>query len=83
MPKTKPAPGPVIVEYLGPHDGVDVLGFVDVKAGTTIEVTADVAGAEPTDEDPGSGLLAQTASWACRDTHTTQHGVAVESTEES
>lgn len=93
MAKPKPASDVRILEYLGPHDAVDVLDFVGVKAGTTIEVTPEQAGAAPAavvdddgveTTDPGSGLLAAVDSWALRDAHTTQHGAAVDiTTEES
>lgn len=72
----------VLLEYLGPHDSVDVSvpGFAraDVWAGETIEVAADVAGTEPAaelDDDgqptgatvPGVGLLASPESWRVAD----------------
>ena len=63
--------GFVPVEYVGPHDGVDVLGAVWV--GRVAHVPAGVAGSPPVeateDEEgsPGSGLLAQADNWRVKE----------------
>lgn len=52
------------VTYVGPFDAVHVPSLgVDVQRGQSIRVTADVAGTLPTDEGPGTGLLAQPSNW--------------------
>lgn len=57
------------VEYVGPHDEVEVDGFGVVARGKAVEVPPELAGHPPhghradEDYDPGSGLLAQVDNW--------------------
>lgn len=54
----------VAVQYVGPQDErwLPDLG-VTVLRGETIEVSQAFAGTEPTEDDLGSGLLAQSDVW--------------------
>lgn len=57
------------VEYVGPHDEVEVDGFGIVERGKPVDVPPELAGHPPhghrvdEDYDPGAGLLAQVDNW--------------------
>jgi len=56
----------VALTYVGPHDEVEVAGLV-VKRGGAVDVPAVVAGSAPSDDSPGSGLLAQADNWRVKE----------------
>lgn len=56
----------VALTYVGPHDEVEVLGML-AKRGESIDVPAVVAGSAPSDDSPGSGLLAQADNWRVKE----------------
>lgn len=51
------------ITYQGPHDAVVLPDGTVVARGETVEVDAELAGATPDGDEPGSGLLAQVGSW--------------------
>lgn len=55
------------LRYVGPYDAVEIEwpvgAMTTVARGTTIELPARIAGASPTEDDPGAGLLAQPGNW--------------------
>lgn len=54
----------VALQYVGPFDEVLVPAIgATVKRGVPVEVSAEVAGAAPSEGDLGSGLLAQPTNW--------------------
>jgi hypothetical protein len=56
---------PVVVRYLGGSLEVFIPDAgASVARGGTVEVPDDVAGHEPSGDDPGVGLLAQVDVWA-------------------
>ena len=52
------------IKYVGPFDAVEVPGFGEVKRNETVSVPSELAGSTPSEDDPGSGLLAQPSNWA-------------------
>lgn len=55
----------LIDESVGPEGGriVPALGNQRIQIGEDVQVPDDIAGTAPTDDDPGSGLLAQYDVW--------------------
>jgi hypothetical protein len=54
----------VEIRYVGPHDVIEIAATgATCRRGGTVEVAAWIAGEPPSEESPGSGLLAQADNW--------------------